>query len=83
MARFGVKSLDEAAWPDFAQLVERHRGVWGGWWCMAFHPEGVGRAKTAAQNRDEKECRVAARRRQGGKLSEDVAGRRRQNSRPR
>ena len=25
---------------------------------MAFHPEGVGRGKTAAQNRSEKECRV-------------------------
>jgi GNAT superfamily N-acetyltransferase len=25
---------------------------------MAFHPEGVGREKTAAQNRTQKECRV-------------------------
>ena len=25
---------------------------------MAFHPEGVGRGKSAAQNRAEKECRV-------------------------
>jgi GNAT superfamily N-acetyltransferase len=25
---------------------------------MGFHPEGVGRGKTAAQNRSEKECRV-------------------------
>jgi GNAT superfamily N-acetyltransferase len=25
---------------------------------MSFHPEGVGRGKTAAQNRSEKECRV-------------------------
>jgi hypothetical protein len=29
MASFGVRPLDEAAWPDFAQLVERYRGVWG------------------------------------------------------
>ena len=35
-----------------------HDGVWGGCWCMAFHPEGVGRAKTATQNRCDKECRV-------------------------
>jgi GNAT superfamily N-acetyltransferase len=55
---FRVKSLDETTWPDFAQLVERHNGVWGGCWCMAFHPEGVGRDRTAAQNRSEKECRV-------------------------
>jgi ribosomal protein S18 acetylase RimI-like enzyme len=53
-----VKALDEATWPDFAQLVERHNGVWGGCWCMAFHAEGVGRAKTVGQNRSEKEGRV-------------------------
>ena len=53
-----VKPLDETTWPDFAALVERHNGVWGGCWCMGFHAEGVGRHKTAAQNRAEKECRV-------------------------
>jgi ribosomal protein S18 acetylase RimI-like enzyme len=58
MARFGVKPLDGGTWPDFAQLVERHNGVWGGCWCMSFHPEGVGRGKTAAQNQAEKACRV-------------------------
>ena len=58
MAAFSVKPLDETTWPDFARLVEQHNGVWGGCWCMAFHAEGVGRSKTAAQNRSEKECRV-------------------------
>ena len=58
MSEFTVKPLDESTWPDFARLVERHNGVWGGCWCMAFHAEGVGRTKTAAQNRSEKECRV-------------------------
>ena len=58
MTGFSVKPLDETTWPDFARLVERHNGVWGGCWCMAFHAEGVGRTKTAAQNRSEKECRV-------------------------
>jgi GNAT superfamily N-acetyltransferase len=55
---FIVKPLDESTWPDFARLVEKHNGVWGGCWCMAFHQEGVGRTKTAAQNRSEKEGRV-------------------------
>jgi GNAT superfamily N-acetyltransferase len=55
---FSVKPLDEATWPDFARLVERHNGVWGGCWCMAFHAEGFGRTTTAAQNRAGKECRV-------------------------
>jgi hypothetical protein len=58
MTGFGVKPLDETTWPDFALLVERHNGVWGGCWCMAFHAEGVGRKKTPTQNRSEKECRV-------------------------
>ncbi|HSS57034.1 MAG TPA: GNAT family N-acetyltransferase [Solirubrobacteraceae bacterium] len=53
-----VRPLDETTWPDFAGLVERHDGVWGGCWCMGFHAEGVGRTKTAAQNRSEKEGRV-------------------------
>ncbi len=53
-----MRPLDEATWPDFAQLVERHNGVWGGCWCMGFHSEGVGRHKTPGQNRSEKECRV-------------------------
>lgn len=58
MPIFSVKPLGPATWSDFAALVERHGGVWGGCWCMAFHPEGVGRAKTATQSRTEKECRV-------------------------
>lgn len=58
MTSFSVKSLDASTWTDFARLVVRHNGVWGGCWCMAFHPEGVGRGRTAAQNCSEKECRV-------------------------
>jgi hypothetical protein len=53
-----ARRLDESTWSDFAQLVERHNGVWGGCWCMGFRPEGVGRTKTVAQNRAEKEARV-------------------------
>jgi GNAT superfamily N-acetyltransferase len=58
MAGFVVKALDATTWPDFARLVEKHNGVWGGCWCMGFHAEGVGRHKTVAQNRAEKEARV-------------------------
>lgn len=56
--RFRVRPLNETTWPDFERLVERHNGVWGGCWCMAFHSEGVGRTRTVAQNRSEKERRV-------------------------
>ncbi|MCA9853601.1 MAG: GNAT family N-acetyltransferase [Dehalococcoidia bacterium] len=58
MADLQVRALDSATWPDFARLVEKHNGVWGGCWCMAFHAEGVGRGKSADQNRSSKEARV-------------------------
>lgn len=55
---FGVKFLDETTWDDFAQLVERHNGVWGGCWCLFFHQE---LSKTSvADNRLEKERLVRA-----------------------
>jgi GNAT superfamily N-acetyltransferase len=40
MSGFAVKSLSTETWPEFAALVERHKGVWGGCWCLAFHAEG-------------------------------------------
>jgi len=52
--------LDESTWPAFAALVERNNGIFGGCWCMGFHPEGVGRDATADLNRDSKLARVRA-----------------------
>ena len=43
MTTFTIQALSEATWPDFADLAERHNGVWGGCWCMGFHPEGAER----------------------------------------
>jgi len=40
MTDFSVKLLDETTWPDFAQLVERHNGIYGGCWCMAYRLSG-------------------------------------------
>jgi hypothetical protein len=57
---FRTRALDADTWPDFARLVEANNGVWGGCWCMGFHPEGVGKHKTPEQNRAEKEARVRA-----------------------
>ncbi len=42
MSNFIVKPLDESTWPDFARLVEKHNGVWGGCWCLGFHQRGTG-----------------------------------------
>jgi hypothetical protein len=44
-----TRPLDTATWPDFAELVDAHNGVWGGCWCLAFHPEGAERGQGAAQ----------------------------------
>jgi GNAT superfamily N-acetyltransferase len=60
-AGYAVKALEEATWDAFAELVEHSNGVFGGCWCMGFHPEGVGKETTAALNRERKLERVRAR----------------------
>lgn len=52
---YTTKPLTADTWADFARLVDAHGGVWGGCWCMAFHPEGVGDGHTAAGNREAKQ----------------------------
>lgn len=40
-----VRPLSEATSPDFAGLVERHKGVWGGCWTRGrTEPAGPGGA---------------------------------------
>lgn len=46
-----TRMLTTETWPDFVALVEANNGVWGGCWCMGFHPEGVGAGRTADGNR--------------------------------
>jgi GNAT superfamily N-acetyltransferase len=55
---YAIKALDETTWDPFAALVERNHGVFGGCWCMGFHPEGVHKETTAALNRERKLERV-------------------------
>lgn len=57
MARtpYAIKPLTMETWPAFASLVERHNGVWGGCWCMGFHPESV---LKGVDHRAQKEQRV-------------------------
>ena len=56
MAGYDVKPLDESTWVDFVDLVERSGGVWGGCWCMGFHPEAFG--SSPDESRDRKLARV-------------------------
>jgi GNAT superfamily N-acetyltransferase len=55
---YAIKALDETTWDPFAALVEQNNGVFGGCWCMGFHPEGVHKETTAALNRERKLERV-------------------------
>jgi hypothetical protein len=54
---FRTAALDESTWPAFEELVERNNGVFGGCWCIGFHPEGVARGNSAL-NRERKHHRV-------------------------
>lgn len=47
---FTTRMLAPETWDDFAALVEVNNGVWGGCWCMGFHPEGVGAGHTREGN---------------------------------
>ncbi|MGH3496007.1 MAG: GNAT family N-acetyltransferase [Nocardioidaceae bacterium] len=56
--QYVTKPLTPETWADFAALVEANNGVWGGCWCMGFHPEGITKDSTAADNRAAKRAHV-------------------------
>jgi len=55
-SRYTVKALDQSTWAVFAALVERNNGIFGGCWCMGFHPKESW--TDVAQKRAAKEQRV-------------------------
>ena len=57
---YTIRALDETTWDAFAALVEHNNGVFGGCWCVGFHPGGGDRSATPAQNRQRKLERVQA-----------------------
>ncbi|HLX78155.1 MAG TPA: GNAT family N-acetyltransferase [Acidimicrobiales bacterium] len=40
---FTIGSLDASTWDAFAELVERNNGIFGGCWCIGYHPEAGAR----------------------------------------
>jgi hypothetical protein len=55
---YTIRALDETTWDAFAALVEQNNGVFGGCWCLGFHPEGRDKGLTPAQRRERKLERV-------------------------
>ena len=56
-SEYAIKALDESSWDAFAGLVEAHDGIFGGCWCMGFHPDD---SRDPALNRERKLARVRA-----------------------
>lgn len=59
-SRYTVQPLDESTWNGFAALVEANNGVFGGCWCMGFHPEEDSHADAPVPKRERKLDRVRA-----------------------
>jgi ribosomal protein S18 acetylase RimI-like enzyme len=54
-ATYTVRELDASTWDAFAELVERNNGIFGGCWCMGFHPASD---EPGVDHRTAKEARV-------------------------
>ena len=54
-----VRPLTAETWDAFADLAERHNGVWGGCWCTWFHTLHAEKTFTADDNRAVKQRLVA------------------------
>ena len=52
---YKVTELDAVTWDLFAELVERNNGIYGGCWCIGYHPEC---GRTDIDHRAVKEERV-------------------------
>jgi GNAT superfamily N-acetyltransferase len=51
-ATLEVSPLTAETWPAFDALVQRHNGIFGGCWCIWFHPDGPERGQGAEANRE-------------------------------
>lgn len=51
---YTTRPLDASTWPAFAELVERNNGVFGGCWCVGFHPEGKQRGPARRTIKEER-----------------------------
>ena len=56
-SQYRIEALDESTWGAFASLVEGNNGIFGGCWCMGFHPDD---SRNGPMNRERKLARVRA-----------------------
>ena len=59
-SRYTIRPFNESTWDAFAALVEANNGVFGGCWCMGFHPPDDSHADAPEPNRLRKLDRVRA-----------------------
>jgi GNAT superfamily N-acetyltransferase len=59
-SRYSIKPLDASTWDAFAALVEANNGIFGGCWCMGFHPDDDTDTTPARSKRERKYERVMA-----------------------
>ncbi|MDZ5660462.1 GNAT family N-acetyltransferase [Nocardioides sp. zg-1308] len=48
---YTIAELTAETWPAFDDLVLRHNGIFGGCWCIWFHPDSEERGQGAEANR--------------------------------
>lgn len=53
---YTVRPLDASTWDAFAELVERNNGIFGGCWCLGFHPEGAIRGSGRREMKRDRVC---------------------------
>ncbi|QPZ39574.1 GNAT family N-acetyltransferase [Paramicrobacterium chengjingii] len=49
---YSIQPLTEHTWDAFSALVERHNGIFGGCWCINFHPDCAERGQGYEGNRE-------------------------------
>jgi GNAT superfamily N-acetyltransferase len=57
---YSIQPLTAHTWNAFAGLVERHNGIFGGCWCIYFHPDCAERGQSYEGNRALKKRLVEA-----------------------
>jgi GNAT superfamily N-acetyltransferase len=51
MDGYSIRPLTPETWDAWAALVEKHNGIWGGCWCLSYHPASPDRGISMEGNR--------------------------------